>query len=84
MRTIDMIRLMKRIDKLISMRSTGRPDTFAARLSVAPRTLYNYLKMMREFGAPITYSRNIESYIYKEEGRFIVKFDKNEFHHYAT
>ena len=31
---------------------------------------------MRDLGAPLQYSRTLESYFYREEGRFVLEFEK--------
>lgn len=72
----DFIQTLQRMDSMIRMRSTGSPEDFACRLSISERSLYNYLAVMRELGAPLEYSRIHESYLYREEGRFIFKFNK--------
>jgi predicted DNA-binding transcriptional regulator YafY len=68
MSTAEYIRILKRMDRMIRSRSTGTPEDFARRLAISERTLYNYLSLMKELGAPIRYSRYSESYIYNEDG----------------
>jgi len=66
------------IDHLIHIKGTGTPKEFATRLSVSERTLYNYLSVMKKFGAPIAYCKSKRSYYYKFEGRFILQFSESE------
>ncbi len=63
-------------DFLISRRSTGRPSKLAKRLGISERTLYDFLEMMKDLGAPICYCKQSESYYYKEKGCFHVRFRK--------
>jgi predicted DNA-binding transcriptional regulator YafY len=79
----DFIHILQRMDRMIRTRSTGSPEDFACRLSISERSLYNYLAVMRELGAPLHYSRTYESYLYREEGRFLVEFKKQAEPDYA-
>lgn len=79
----DFIEILKRMDRMIRMRSTGTPEDFAGRLSISERSLYNYLAFMRELGAPLQYSRTMESYFYQEAGRFVFEFEKQVHPDYA-
>lgn len=72
----DFINVLARMDRMIRMRSTGSPVDFAGRLFISERSLYYYLAVMKELGAPLHYSRTTESYIYKDEGRFVFEFEK--------
>jgi len=74
--SINYLRHIEYIDHLIFTKSTGTPKQFASKLSISERTLYNYLTIMKEFGAPIVYSKNRQSYYYKCEGRFFMRFWK--------
>jgi len=76
MATAEYIKLLKRMDKMIRSRFTGSPENFARRLDISERTLYNYISVMKELGAPIRYSRYSESYIYIEDGGLIMEFEK--------
>lgn len=77
MSTTDYFKVLKRMDRLIYLKATGSPEDFASRLAVSKRSLFNYLSVMKELGAPIRYSRNFESYIYNSDGRFVLEFEKS-------
>lgn len=66
--------LLRRMDHLIERRSTGTPAQFARRLGISVRTLYNYLSVMKETGAPIRFSHTDGTYEYTEDGRFTISF----------
>ena len=83
MATADYIRVLKRMDQMIRSRSTGTPEDFARRLAISERSLYNYLSVMKDLGAPIRYSRFSESYIYIEDGGFVMEFEKSDELEYA-
>jgi len=68
---------LQTIDYLIRIKGTGKPAQLAKRLRISERTLYEFLKMMKELGAPIEYDRYKESYFYSEKGGCNVRFSKN-------
>ncbi len=68
---------LQTIDYLIRIKGTGKPSQLAKRLRISERTLYEFLKMMKDLGAPIEYDRYKESYYYGEKGGFNVKFTKS-------
>ena len=68
------IERIKRIDYLISTKSTGTPKQFAEKLCLSERQLYKYLNNLKDLGAPIKYSKTYSSYYYYKNGCFVVKF----------
>jgi len=75
MNFLDRIREM---DKLIKQESTGTAYDLSEKLNISKRTVFNYLKWMRQQGAPISYSNKKNSYIYEEDVEFVVAFVKPE------
>lgn len=63
-----------RLDHLIALKSTGTPHDCANKIGISERSLYDYLRILKEMGAPIQFSRNRGTYYYKEEGRFRISF----------
>ena len=63
-----------RLDYLIHLKSTGTPANCAQKIGISERSLYDYLKLLKEMGAPIKFSRNRGTYYYGEDGRFRVSF----------
>ena len=63
-----------RLDYLIHLKSTGTPADCANKIGISERSLYDYLKILKEMGAPIKFSRNRGTYYYNEEGRFRISF----------
>jgi predicted DNA-binding transcriptional regulator YafY len=63
-----------RLDYLIHLKSTGTPAHCANKIGISERSLYDYLKILKEMGAPIKFSRNRGTYYYNEEGRFRISF----------
>jgi len=78
------IEILKRMDRMIRMKSTGAPGDFAGRLYLSERSLYNYISAMKSLGAPIRYSRTECSYVYDEAGRFVIEFKQPADLQYAT
>jgi len=65
---------LNRIDRLIQIKGTGTPAELADKIGISERSTYEYIRLMKEFGAPVEYSRLRKSYYYKEEGRFTISF----------
>lgn len=64
------------LDSLIRQKCTGPPVRLAQRLNISLSTLYEYLNVMKDMGAPVCYCKIRQSYYYLEEGRFCMKFMK--------
>ena len=62
------------IDHLIRIRGTGRPCQLAKRLNLSERSLYDFLAVMKEFGANIKYNKERESYYYETGSGFEFMF----------
>ena len=76
MSTRKIIEILRRMDQMIRMRSTGGPEDFASRLGVSERTMYNYLSLLKELGAPIRFSSWKDTYEYCEDGRINLEYEK--------
>ena len=63
-----------RLAYLIKIHGTGTPKECADRIGISERSLYDYLKLLREFGCPIKYSRTKNTYYFTEEGNFLIRF----------
>lgn len=65
------IRIIIRIDELISKEMTGSPKYLASKLSITERSVYNYIAFMKkEMKAPILYNHNKMSYVYYDDWCF--------------
>ena len=67
---------LETLDRLISIKSTGKPASLAKRIGISERSLYDFLDLMRDLGAPISYCKKRETYYYTEKGRFDIRFNK--------
>ena len=65
------IRIIIRIDSLISREMTGSPKSLASKLAISERSVYNYIAFMKkELQAPIVYSYENQTYVYSQEWEF--------------
>lgn len=62
------------LDFLIRTRSTGCAYQLAGKLKVSERTIFYYLRELRELGVPIFWSETLKSYIYRDPGRILFGF----------
>lgn len=74
MKCTEVIDRLKKIDKLINQGKTGTPDEFANRLHISRSQLYNYIDMLKSYGAPIYYNRKIDSFQYRSEFKILIEF----------
>jgi len=65
---------LNRIDHLIRIKGTGTPGELAEKIGMSERSMYEYIRLMKEFGAPVVYSRARKSYYYLEDGSFTIRF----------
>ncbi|MBN1416841.1 MAG: helix-turn-helix domain-containing protein [Bacteroidales bacterium] len=74
METTDLITRLSILNQLIRLHATGNARELAVKLEVTERSVYNYIKLMKSYGAPIVYSKPCHSYIYEGEGNFFIGF----------
>jgi predicted DNA-binding transcriptional regulator YafY len=65
---------LTRIDQFIRISETGTPAELAGKIGISERSTYEYIRLMKDFGAPVGYSRQLRSYYYKEQGQFMISF----------
>jgi predicted DNA-binding transcriptional regulator YafY len=68
------LNLLLKLDLFIRQKGTGAPREFARKLGISERSLYEYLKVLKDLGAPIKWSRPDRSYYYSVEGKFHISF----------
>lgn len=66
--------LLLQIDQFIRQKGTGSPPEFARKMGISERSLYEYLKVLKDLGAPVKWSRQDKSYYYSTEGQFRISF----------
>jgi predicted DNA-binding transcriptional regulator YafY len=68
------LNLLLRLDQFIRQKGTGSPPEFAQKMGISERSLYEYLKVLKDLGAPIKFSRQSRSYYYEADGQFRISF----------
>ncbi len=69
-----LLKKINQLDRLIHEQCTGSPANLGQKIGVSERSVFDYLKVMKEMGAPISYSRQKSSYFYQSGGRFNIRF----------
>lgn len=64
--------------RLIKFRRTGHPEVFARKMGMSLSGLYGMLKELKTLGAPISYCRFRESYVYVRPTEFFAGFRATE------
>ncbi|MEO6686594.1 MAG: HTH domain-containing protein [Dyadobacter sp.] len=59
---------------MIRRKSTGSPSELAIKLDLSERAVFEYIRAMREMGAPISFCPHRRSYFYEREVRFEMGF----------
>lgn len=59
------------IDTLIQEHKTGTPADLAQTIGVSKRTIYKYIRVMKNLGAPIAFNAMTRTYYYTIEGSFV-------------
>ena len=72
MKTLKQIERLRKANKLIRQQNTGTPAEFASKLHVSERELYRLIEYLKEVDARISYSRNSNTYYYKEDFDLLV------------
>lgn len=60
------VELINYLDYLIRNRTTGTPKILANKLGVSVRSVFYYLSLLKDLGAPVKWSPCEETYIYDE------------------
>lgn len=78
MAVIKYIERFRRIHTLIRLKATGAPEELSEKIGISESMLYEYLKEMKELGAPIDYCKHRRSYYYGYETELQMRFVKKE------
>jgi hypothetical protein len=74
--SIDLFLRLEYVDFLIHSKTTGDPKKFSEKLNISERALYDVIRLMKDLGAPIVYSKQRKTYYYAEDGSFVLGFQK--------
>jgi hypothetical protein len=69
-----LIQRLSRLDNLITHKRTGSPADFAQKIGISERSLYDYLKLLKDMGAPVKFSRHRRTFYYVTDGNFRIGF----------
>ena len=64
----------QRLHSMIRRKATGSPAELAGKLNLSERAVFEYIKAMREMGAPITFCQIRRTYYYEREVKFNMGF----------
>lgn len=78
MNLIERIETLERIHELIRGKRTGTPSYFAQKLGMSKRSLFMYIDLMRNMGAPIEYCKSNERYYYTQDVDFKIGFVQSD------
>lgn len=67
---------LEQIDYLIACKKTGKPKVLAKRVGISERTLFDFITLMKNLGAPISYCKQLKTYYYIDQGGFNVRFKR--------
>lgn len=67
--------IFENLDYLISITKTGTRKNLATKFNVSERTISRWIEIMKTYGAEIVFSKQKQSFIYKNPGTFISKFE---------
>jgi transcriptional antiterminator len=64
------IRKITTINELIRKQRTGNPKVLASRIGVSERTIYNYIRFIKNtLKAPVKWNTMKETYVYETNGK---------------
>ncbi len=64
------IRKIITINELIRKQRTGKPKALATRIGVSERTIYNYIRFIKNtLKAPVKWNAMKETYVYETNGK---------------
>ena len=74
---MNLTKYLERFDRLhhmIGTRATGSPAELAEKLNLSERATFEYIRVMREMGAPIAFCPHRCTYYYEREVQFNMGF----------
>ncbi len=75
-RLVTIAKRIEKIDILIANGCTGHPEDLARAIGISQRSLFEYINLMKENGAPIQFDAKKGTYSYAHEGRFFILFGR--------
>ncbi len=75
---IEKIKVIERVDRLISLKATGTACELSHKLGLSRRAVFDLLNLMKEMGAPIKFCNSRRSYFYTSPCTFVAEFIEDE------
>lgn len=72
--TSDIFHRVQRIDYFIQRKGTGPASNLARKLGICEKSVYLYINLMRDFGAPIKFCSIRKTFYYEIDGSFNIAF----------
>lgn len=69
---------IERLHLLIKRKATGTPKALASRLEVSEASVYEYIKTLKEMGAPVVYDIYRKSYVYDKPCSLSLRYNVQE------
>lgn len=67
MKKIKTLERLQQLNELIKNEITGSPKEIANQLQISERAVYNLMELLKDFEAPICYSRRRKTYYYNDD-----------------
>ena len=74
MNLTDYIMRLQAMDKLIQLKATGNASEFAQKVALSRSTIYKYLEILKDLGAPIDYCTKRRTYYYQKPVKLEIAF----------
>lgn len=75
------IEILQRLNKLIEKESTGKPVTLSKQIGISRSQLYRMIELLKDYDAPILYSRTLETFYYSKAFRLKIEFKLEDLSH---
>jgi hypothetical protein len=64
---IEQLEALERLHLLIQRKATGTPEQLAGRFNVSPRTIRNFIQILKDKDLSIHYCRDLQTYYYDSD-----------------
>ncbi|MCT4637983.1 MAG: hypothetical protein N4A72_09760 [Bacteroidales bacterium] len=64
---IERLNKIERIDQLIKLKATGNMIELSRKIKLSERQTWRYIDDLKNMGAEIEYSKELDSYVYKND-----------------
>jgi len=75
---IERLKKIEQIDQLIRLKTTGNMSKFSCKIKLSERQTWRYIDDLKGMGAEIEYSKESDSYVYKNAFNYNLGVGKKE------